>query len=240
MTAALAALLATALLAQPFTDDLLTQPEHWTDRMNDALVTSVGGALRVTIAPDRKWAIAAVPNVTLSPQGRLRVTVRTLTGGNWLVRYYGDVDGSGKQASVSVHERMTSAGTAEISLDPRLLPGERPVQLQLGIEGKPGDYAEFERLELLPAPNPPTRGVPAGQMAIKAVGLMPSLPQPLKIIDWPARAGLRQAGLRSGGQGPVAAADLARRPAPQRRPPDVRHGQLRQRAGEGPGPRGHR
>ncbi|MBI5830756.1 MAG: hypothetical protein HZB16_00410 [Armatimonadetes bacterium] len=188
MTALMLMLLTTAVAAAPFTSTLLTQPERWTDRMNDPLVGAADGALRVTIAADRKWAIAAVPNVTLSPQGRLRVKVRAISGGNWLVRYYGDVDGTGKMVSVSVHERMTSPGTAEISLDPRLLPGARPVQFQLGIEGKPGDFVEFESVELLPAPNPPTSVVPAGQVDVKAVALMPSLPRPLKIIDWPARA----------------------------------------------------
>lgn len=196
LTVCIAAILVLSTLAPchagPWRQSALSHAELWTERMNDPLVASAdGGALRIEVAPGKEWAIAAMPAVTLPASlARIRVRVGKLVGpARWLVRLYGDVRGTGA-TTVAVFEGMQIAGEAEIPIDPRMAPttGEQPVMVQLGIEGPPGSAVTFSELQFVPGPaRPPVRRIP-GQMPISAVDLMPNLPQPLKVIDWNARA----------------------------------------------------
>jgi len=163
---------------------------------NDAATTSVPKGLKVTVPPERTWWIAAANDVRLPTQiGRIRVRVVEF-GGNaeWFVRVYGDLRGDGgPPRTVGFFQDETRMGMAELSVDPRLLPPEHGplLQVQLGVEGDPGDYAVFESLEFLPGEGlpKPTRSVPQpGQRDIECVKLMPSVPRPFKMRDWHAVA----------------------------------------------------
>ncbi len=186
------AVLAGAPPALQWSEALLSRPSAWSDRMNGALVTPYRGALRVEIAPGCAWAIAAIPSVCLPP-GTERVTasVRSLSeGSRWLMRLFGDVRGTGRPATSSLAEQCARTGQTILEPDPRLmlLGHGQPVQLQLGIEGKPGDSVVFEGLEFASgAPSPRGATIP-GQLPIAAVDLMPSLPQPYRMLDWRAKA----------------------------------------------------
>ena len=65
-----------------WSSELVRSADVWTDRMNDAIVSAGERGLRVEIAPDRRWAIAAVPGVSF-PQGIGSIGVRVceLAGG---------------------------------------------------------------------------------------------------------------------------------------------------------------
>jgi hypothetical protein len=160
--------------------------------MNEAVVTADDKGLRVEIAPGRKWAIAAVPSVRLATTiGKIRIRVAELSpGARWLMRLYGDVQGTGTPRTFSVFEQATDRGEALAEPDPRLLQftGRTPLQLQLGLEGEPGAFARFEALEFVPGPpRKPSPAIP-GQRNIDCVDLMLNIPQPFKVIDWRARA----------------------------------------------------
>lgn len=171
---------------------LLRSAGVWSDRMNGAIVAGSAAGLRVEVAPGREWAIAAVPGVALPTDiRRVEVRVGELGGGaRWLVRLYGDIRGTGRQATQSICERQSGLGLGEFTLDPRLLRlRHRPsLQLQLGVEGGPGAWAVFESVRFLAEPFPPQpRRVP-GQVGIECVDLMPDLPEPYAMRDWRAVA----------------------------------------------------
>ena len=189
-------LIATMALAQPaprtWQPDCIHHADLWADRMNDAIVSAGPEGLRVEIAPDRKWGIAAVPNVALPANvSTIRVKVRELGGGGkWLMRLYGDIRGTGSPNTFGPFQDMAAAGLSTLELDPRALRlvGTPPIQVQLGLEGPPGAYVVFESAELLPSSRrvaPPT--IP-GQRNVECVDLMPNLPQPYKMKDWRAVA----------------------------------------------------
>lgn len=166
--------------------------------MNGALVSTEGDALRVAIAPGKTWAIAAIPRVVLpSRVGTIRVRVRSVTGGQWLVRLHGDVRGKGIFTDYGPFQGQKETGLQAIEIDPRLLRLQhRPVvQVQLGIEGAPGDAVVFESLEFLPPPLDTNRfgktkpiSTNKGQRSLEAVDLMPNIPQLFHIIDWRQKA----------------------------------------------------
>jgi hypothetical protein len=176
----------------PWSADLLQRAEAWTDRMNDAAVTASGEGLRVEVAPDRKWAIAAVPGVHLPDRvAAIRGNVRALGGGGqWLMRVYGDLRQSGRTTTFGPFQSMTGAGPFALDLDPRLLrPGQGTLlQVQLGLEGDPGAWVVFDGLEFDPGPELPSAPVVPGQRSLECVDLMPNLPRPFRMTDWRALA----------------------------------------------------
>jgi len=160
--------------------------------MNEALVRASEEGLRVEIAPGQPWAIAAVPNVLLPPEvGKIRVGVRELGGqGRWLMRLYGDVKGTGALTTLGPFQDVTATGSVTMELDPRLLRlAHRPLlQVQLGLEGEPGDYVVFDALEFLPGPARKPVPVIPGQRNVEGVDLMPNRPEPFQMKDWRALA----------------------------------------------------
>ncbi|MDQ2731669.1 MAG: hypothetical protein M3Y56_08425 [Armatimonadota bacterium] len=172
---------------------LVQSPAAWSDHMNEAVVSSSGGGLRVEVAPGRSWAIAAVPQALLPHVvGTVRVRVRSVEGGGkWLVRLHGDLRGMGAAVDVGPFQSQTGTGLQTVDLDPRLLrlEGQPAVQVQLGVEGPPGASVTFDDLEFLPGASIHKLG-PAGngQRSIEAVNWMPNIPTPFKMIDWKARA----------------------------------------------------
>lgn len=172
--------------------DLLQHAEAWTDRMNDALVTASAEGLRVEVAPERAWAIAAVPGLRLPPRvATLRVSVRAVGGeGQWLVRVYGPLREGNRPLTFGPFQSMTGTGSHALDLDPRLLrpaAGAR-LQVQLGLEGKPGAWVVFDGLEFVPGAEPPPVPAIPGQRRIACVDLMPNLPRPFRMLDWRALA----------------------------------------------------
>jgi len=185
-------LLSGAPSAPQWSEALLAQPAAWSDRMNGALVTPCRATLRIEITPGCAWAIAAIPAVCLpADTGRITVRVRSLSeGSRWLMRLYGDVRGTSRPATSSLAEQCTRTGEVTLEPDPRLLRlgRDRPVQLQLGLEGQAGDSVIFEGLRFTPGATPPRPRIIPGQLAIAAVDLMPNLPQPYRMLDWRAKA----------------------------------------------------
>lgn len=175
-----------------WSDDLLRSASTWSIHMNDAQVAVEAGALRVAIAPNRTWAIAAVPAVRLpSNTAQVHVKVRAFKGkSGWLMRLYGDLRGKGSPSTTSLFERCLTVGESLAEPDPRLLQrnDSAPVQLQLGLEGEPGDCAVFESIRFVPDSRRETPMVVPGQKNIACVDLMPRIPHPFKMIDWRARA----------------------------------------------------
>jgi len=160
--------------------------------MNDALVAASADGLRVEIAPERTWAIAAVPGVGLPPRvATVRVSVRAVGGGGqWLVRLYGALREGHRLLTFGPFQSMTGTGSFALDLDPRLLrPGQDArLQVQVGLEGAPGAWAVFDALEFVPGPELPPAPIIPGQRNLECVDLMPSLPQPFKMTDWRALA----------------------------------------------------
>lgn len=185
--------LATCLAAPAeWSPALLQDAAAWGERMNGALVTADGQGLRVEIAPGASWAIAAIP-AALLPEDTGTIVVRAagLGGGaRWLMRIYGDVRGPGVVRTTSFAEQETRTDEMRLTPDPRVfrLAHRPPLQIQLGLEGAPGDWVRFDRLEFLPGPPPPEPIRVAGQRSIPTVDLMPEIPQPYKMLDWEAKA----------------------------------------------------
>lgn len=185
------ALLGALLASAAWSPDWLAQPGRWSVRMNGALVSAAGTGLRVEVAPGRTWAIAAVPDVRLTGRvGLVRVNVRELGGGaQWLMRVHGELRRPGRAQTTGPFQSETRTGQVNVELDPRqLAPGERPVLVQLGLEGPAGAWVVFDQLELLPGDAArPAPAIP-GQRNLDCVDLMPNLPQPFKLLDWRQRA----------------------------------------------------
>ncbi|MHB8952872.1 MAG: hypothetical protein ACYC4U_07805 [Pirellulaceae bacterium] len=167
----------------------------WPHAQDDVRLSATPQGLRVEVAEQRYFAIAAASQLALpAPVGRLRIEVAEISPqATWFVRLYGDVRESGKPRTVSVAEGVTTAGQWVIQLDPRLRQNlAAPVQLQLGVEGAPGAFARFCDIDFLP-PLPRANCLPRtvrqlGQLDIAAVELMPNIPQPFQLIDWRAKA----------------------------------------------------
>jgi hypothetical protein len=179
----LCALLTIAAAPLDWSPGMIARPGAWTLAMNGGLVHVEGGVLRVEIAAGHKWAVGAIPAVCLPANLReVAVKVRTVRGGKWFMRLYGDLYRLGKQ-DYDVFDGETEPGEYRISIDPRLHTGQ-PLCLQLGLEGDGGAVLEVEGLELIAGPAPDA----ARPMSIPAVDYLPRLPRPFKLLDWRHKA----------------------------------------------------
>jgi hypothetical protein len=173
---------------QAWSSSILGQLDAWSDRMNDATISLDAGRLRVEVATDRQWAIAAVPHGALPASvGEVRNRVSQVGGGGrWLVRLYGDLRLPGHPTTVSRFEGQTVTGDTSVEIDPRLinLAGSPVAQVQLGVEGPPHAFAVFQSLEFVPAASARASTAIPGQKDIACVDLMPDLPHPYKMMDW--------------------------------------------------------
>ncbi len=192
VTLVLTTLLVSAAPVREWSNALLAQPELWDQRMNGAVLLAEAGALRVEVAPEREWAIAGLSGVIIPAHcGGLRVTVAGLGGGGkWLVRLYGDFDGTGQLRTIGVFQSEIRTGQVEIDIDPRGLGGEGlpPVMVQLGLEGPAGSWATFSGMDFLPGPKRYLSPDIPGQLSLDAVDWMPNLPEPFNIIDFRQKA----------------------------------------------------
>jgi hypothetical protein len=171
---------------------LVRDAQPWVHDRDDASITVGEKGLKVVVPPGQTWRIAAADHIRLPEHvGKIRLSVAEL-GGNakWLMRVYGVLRAGRAPRTVGFFQDETRTGVVTLVVDPRLLPqdGRLLLQVQLGLEGHPGDYVVFDSLEFLPADEPPNRSqtkkTQAGQRDIECVELMPNLPQPFKVRDW--------------------------------------------------------
>ena len=178
-----------------WTPTLLQDANAWPHSEDDAHITVTARGLRVEVASGREFAIAAASDLALPKElGRIRISVAEVGGGaKWFVRLYGALRQPGERRTLAVAQDETVTGERVFDLDPRArTQPDAPLQLQLGVEGKPGAYAIFEDVAFLPAVQranrQPRRSFQAGQRDIAAVELMPNLPEPYELIDWREKA----------------------------------------------------
>ncbi len=180
----------------PWTPGLVRDEQRWKHGGDDASIAVVEKGLKVSVPPGRTWRIAAANRIRLPEHvGKIRLRVADLgPGATWFMRVYGDLRTPGQPRTVGFFQDETRTGVATLVVDPRLLPqSDGPLlQVQLGVEGRPGDYVIFDSLEFLPEEDRPkrVRGMPQpGQRDIECVTLMPNIPQPFEMRDWHALAG---------------------------------------------------
>ena len=181
--------------AVAWSSNLLHQIATWPHSEKDTHIAVTPQGLRVEVAENRKFAIAAASRLLLPQEmGRVRVRVAEVGGGaKWFVRLYGDLRQPGDRRTVGLAQDETTAGERIFDVDPRMrqLPNA-PLQLQLGVEGAPGAFAIYAAVDFLPAlpraNRAPRTFFQPGQKDIAAVELMPNLPEPLEVIDWREKA----------------------------------------------------
>jgi len=175
----------------PWSPRLVRDAQRWGCSKDDPSIAVVEKGLKVVVPPGRTWRIAAAGGIRLPRHaGRVRLNVAELGGdARWLIRLYGNLPATGLPRTVGLFQDETRKGTVTLAIDPRLVSREHgpPLQIQLGLEGGPGDYVVFDSLEFLPDENRPNRatGKPQpGQRNIECVTLMPNIPRPFKMLDW--------------------------------------------------------
>lgn len=183
----------------PWSSDLLDREDVWSEHLNEALVSGTAAGLRVEIAPGKTWAIAAVSGVQLpehTGKVRARVVEKSDTA-RWLARIYGDLRDQGGAWTTGPIQDVLRTGEREVDIDPRILhvTDGVPLQVQVGLEGEPGDYAVFDLLEFLPGPVLPDLDEAAraerersGQIDIACVDYMTRIPNGAELKDWRATA----------------------------------------------------
>ncbi len=178
-----------------WSDERLQDVSAWPHAYGEADISVGATGLKVAVADSRNYAIAANSRLVLPADvGRIRVHVSELSPqAKWFVRLYGEMRVPGEPRTVAIAEGETTTGDFLFPLDPRWRANPAaPLQLQLGVEGVPGQFAVYHDLEFLPAalrPNCPPRVTrQPGQRDIAAVELMPNIPQPFHLIDWREKA----------------------------------------------------
>ena len=172
----------------------LAQPTHWRPDLvhaADAWKQTGSGHMSVSAAGIRmdvtdRWCGASADSVLLPiGAGKMRITVRLGSGGRLIVTLDGDLHGDGKHRSYSPAWSSDLQGAYDRPLDPRAVnpSAGKPLRLTLSIEGKPGAWGEITALDFLPVKWPAVTQIP-GQKSIRAVDLMPNLPQPYVMLDW--------------------------------------------------------
>ena len=170
--------------------DLVRDPRAWAP---DPSVTVSDEGVRVTIRTGGTWRMAAANGIRLPERvGEIRARVTARGGkGRWLLRVYGDLRGDGRPRTVGFFGEEEPVGDIRRPVDPRLVgpnPRRQPFQVQVGLEGAPGDSVLFESLEFVPAAPLPARTPQPGQIDIASVDLMPDVPRPFAVKDWRALA----------------------------------------------------
>ncbi len=174
--------------------ELLRDASGWTPTAAASGVAVSGQGVRVEVTIGTTFNIAAAAALILpADTGRVRIRVAEVGGGaTWFVRLYGTLWRPGSEDTVSVAEKEAAAGERVVDVDPRMAIGRLPLQLQLGVEGKPGAYALFGDVAFLPTPVRPNRQRRGphqpGQTDLAAVEWMPNLPEPFELVDWRTRA----------------------------------------------------
>ena len=178
-----------------WSSDLLHDSANWPHSERDSRIEGTPAGLRVEVAAERRFAIAAMSGLALRKDlGQIRIRVAEMGGGaTWFVRLYGELRQSGQHRTAAIAQDEATIGERVFPVDPRLrqLPNAA-VQLQLGVEGPPGAFVVFEAVDFLPPPLRPNRHArqhfQSWQKDIDAVEWMPNLPEPYELIDWREKA----------------------------------------------------
>lgn len=178
-----------------WSSDVLHDSANWPHSERDSRIVGTQAGLRVEVAAERRFAIAAMSGLSLRKDlGRIRVRVAEMGGGaTWFVRLYGELRQAGQHRTAAIAQDEATIGERVFPVDPRLrqLP-DAAVQLQLGVEGPPGAFVVFEDVAFLPLTPRSNRHArqhfQPGQKDIAAVEWMPNLPEPYELIDWREKA----------------------------------------------------
>ena len=157
-----------------------------------ALISAGENELRVEVGSNGVWGAAIARRAVLPDlTNRASVTVTEISdGARWFIRLYGDMGPQKNRTNIAVFQLLESTGTFSIPIDPRRMDiSDHPaVQIQLGLEGGPGDYVVFQSLEFHePESRPPSVAI-EGQINIDCVEMMPNMSQPYEMRDWRATA----------------------------------------------------
>jgi hypothetical protein len=169
--------------AQPWSANWVTQAERWKQAGAGAIQIGPGG-IRLEVGKD--WVGAyAEPVVLPAGAGKVRLTVRLGGGARLTIQIVGDLHGDGKTRLYSPAWGADLQGTYERPLDPRAIAPSlrKPVKLVFAAEGPAKAWAEVSAVDFVPVQWPPSPQIP-GQKNIRGVDLMPSLPQPYRMLDW--------------------------------------------------------
>ncbi len=134
-------------------DNYIQDASKWSVRMNDALVSTSTNGLRVTIAPGKTWAVAAIPDLLVPAETKnIRVKVNTCTGTKWVVKMSGDWDQTGGWTDWVAFYLDSNGDYAKLLPSSILFDlDRRPLKyLQIGLEGIAGNYVEFEFINFKP------------------------------------------------------------------------------------------
>lgn len=178
-----------------WSSDLLRDPAAWPHAERDVRLAATPAGMRVEVAADRGFAIAAMSNLGLPRHlGRIQIRVAEVgNGATWFVRLYGELRKPGERRTAAIAQDEPMVGERVFDLDPRLrqLP-DAPLQFQLGVEGPPGAFVVFADVAFLPPilrPNRQVRkSIQPDQKDLAAVELMPNLPEPYELVDWREKA----------------------------------------------------
>jgi len=178
-----------------WSSDLLHDSANWPHSERGARIVGSPAGLRVEVAAERRFAIAAMSRLGLrKDMGQIQVRVAEMGGGaTWFVRLNGELRQPGRRRTIAIAQDETTIGERVFPVDPRLRQStDAAVQLQLGVKGPPGAFVVFEDVAFLPPTPRPNRlarqHFQSGQKDIDAVEWMPNLPEPYKLIDWREKA----------------------------------------------------
>jgi hypothetical protein len=174
---------------------MLAEAAPWQIHMNDGIVRSDEKGLHVSIAPGKKWAIAAAPGLSLPANTtRVHLKIGAVTGGGrWLIRLYGRFRGRTSAVDFSPFYNMAKPGSFDLDLDPRLLaagtgdtrgviPGG--VMVQLGLEGDAGASVDFTELSFTSHVTSGSSHAIPGQISLPSIDMMPEMPSPYRMLNW--------------------------------------------------------
>lgn len=176
-------------LGKEWSNTFLFSKEIW-QSMNEANIDTTKDGLKVEVSTDRNWGLAYFSNLYLSSNiSGVKIHITYVhPKGRWVMKLRGDLLGDGRDLTFQLFS-SSKAGVESVNLDPRFsLHWMPPLEIQLGLEGEPGAYAIFKSVEFIEGKPAPRAKSPAGQRSFEAIELMPDLPKPFKILDWPSLA----------------------------------------------------
>ncbi|MCX6360448.1 MAG: GxGYxYP family putative glycoside hydrolase [Armatimonadetes bacterium] len=135
----------------PWSNALWRRAENW-QGVNGATVTATARGIRVKLAPEAKWGLARLPGILLPACcGQMNMTVRSLTGGSWVIKLQGRFDAPDSPlADYIPFGEFPHLGRYATTLDPAVQEmaraGEPLEGLYIGCSGIPGAEVVFEDL----------------------------------------------------------------------------------------------
>ena len=105
-----------------WSSDLLHDSANWPHSERDARIVGTPAGLRVEVAAERRFAIAAMSGLALRKDlGQIRVRVAEMGGGaTWFVRLYGELRQPGQHRTAAIAQDEATRGERVFPVDPRL------------------------------------------------------------------------------------------------------------------------